>query len=64
MEHMLVDAMKILINPNFYTFLYAENLIDLMGRVARICHRSSLTLHLFQKYKLLLALHAANGRLD
>ena len=63
-EHMLDDASETLINPNFYTLLCAESFIGQMGRVARTCHRSSLTLRVLQKYKLLLALHCARMHSD
>lgn len=57
MQHMVMECRRSRINPNSFNLLTAESFIGVMGRVSKTCHRTSLSLRVLERYKLLFSLH-------
>lgn len=55
--HAGVDVGKCRLNPKYYMLLSAESFVGFVGRIARLTHRSSLTLRTLEKYLALMHLH-------
>jgi len=52
--HLCHDTVRSRINPKFVTLLTAESFIGIIGRIARSCHRSSVSTRTLERYQVLM----------
>lgn len=50
MVHMAAKAKQDLVNPAYYTLLCAEDWVGRLGRIARCCHRSTVSSRTLERY--------------
>ena len=62
LQHLLFEVRSSKINPKSCTLLCAESFIGLFGRVARSCHRSSVSKRSLERYLLMLGFHVKDVR--
>ena len=62
--HMIKDAKESRINPSFYTLLTAESFIGMMGRIARSCHRASVSRRTLERYLVKVGVHVSSLGLE
>ena len=58
--HLLFDVRDFKVNPRFFTLLCAESWIGSVGRMARTCHRATLSKRVLERYLVKLGMHCDN----
>ena len=59
LQHCAYDVLQQRVNPRSYTLPCGESWIGLMGKVSRMCHRSSVSFRVAQRHMCILAFELA-----
>ena len=62
LQHALDEALESRVNPGVYNLLAAEHWVGIIGRIARTCHRSTLSKRSIERYLCILRLRLTSFR--